>query len=525
MADKIDIKQVMEVSPKARFDALDTDRSDILNRARDSAKLTLPYILPPDGHKESDRLSNPYQNTGARLVNSLASKITFTMLPPNNPFFRLFLSDEGKQQFYDNEGRPTEDLKKAENLAVTIENDAQKLVGKQTLIVPTMEIMKSLIVTGNSLAVKVEPNSPTDKGLKVYRLDNYVVLRDFRGNLLEVITKELVSPNTLPDDIVELLGIDLTKDDAVDVAIYNRAVLKQGMWYEYQSVEDVVIEDSGSTYQPEDFPYMALRTTAVNGHNYGLGIVTQHQGDFISLEACNQLLFEANAVAGRTIFGKKPGSTLDIDALNNATNGEVILGDFDNDLTVMRVEKYNDLRTVQELALQIERRLEQVFLSANSAVRDSERTTLGEIRYLANDLEQAQGGLYSLLSQEFQHPLSRLILNEMKVDMQGFDYVPVTGVEALGRNNDLDKLRQFSSILQETPVLQQSIGKYFNVSNYIEDVTIASSLPQGRYVKSDEQIAQEQQAIQEQQLAMQGAGGLAEEAGRGAGRQLTGQQK
>ena len=497
-----DTNKLMEESIKDRFDTLDGDRTDILNVARNCAKLTLPYILPPDGHKESDKLNNPYQNTGARLVNSLASKVTFAMLPPNNPFFRMFLDDSVKENL---SSQGNEAINKAEQLAVLIENDAQKLLAEQAIIVPTIEIMKSLIVTGNSLAVKIQPKTPIEKGLKVYRLDNYVVQRDFRGNLLEVITKELVSPFTLPEDILSQLDVDLQDDTLEDVNVYTRAVYREGTWYEYQAVEDVIVDNSLAQYAPEAFPYMALRTTSVNGHNYGLGLVTQHLGDFISLEAATQLLFEASAVAGRVIFGKKPGSILDIDEVNSADNGDIVVGDFDNDLTVMRVDKAQDLSQVAELKRDIERRLEQVFLAANSAVRDSERTTALEIRYLANDLEQSQGGLYSLLSQEFQAPLARLILNEMKVDMQGFTFVPVTGVEALGRNNDLDKLRQFSSILQETPVLQQSIAQYFNVQNYIEDITTASSLPQGRYIKTPEQIQQEQQAMQQQQLEMQGA--------------------
>ena len=152
-----------------------------------------------------------------------------------------------------------------------------------------------------------------------------------------------------------------------------------------------------------------------------------------------------------------------------------------------------------------------------------------EIRYLANDLEQSHGGVYSVLSQEFQVPMSRLILKELErvsdVDLEGFEFVPVTGMEALGRNNDADKLRQFSQVLQETPVLQQSIAQYFNVPNYIEDLTVAYSLPSGRYIKTPEQIAQEQQAMQEQQLAMQSMGAAAESAGAGLGQQLGGGQQ
>ena len=154
--------------------------------------------------------------------------------------------------------------------------------------------------------------------------------------------------------------------------------------------------------------------------------------------------------------------------------------------------------------------------------------TATEIQYMAQDLEQSLGGVYSVFAQEFQVPLASLIMkdistNDSELDTEGFEFVPITGIEALGRNNDLQKLRQFSMVIQETPVLQEAIKTKFNVDNYIEDVTVASNLPSGRYIKTTEQIQQEQQAIQQQQLAMQGAGAMAQEAGAGAGKNMTGQ--
>jgi len=503
--DNVNPQEIMEESAKEVFDKLDGDRGTILDNARKCAELTLPYILPPDGHTENDSLPDPYQNLGARLVNNLASKITFTLLPPNNPFFRLF-PDENTEGLLDSDEKRSE----ANQIAVAIENEAQKVIAKESIGVPAIEMMKALIVTGNALGVKVDVTTPIDKGLKTYRLDNYVVLRDYRGNLIDVVTRETVSTDTLDDDLYALLenGGEVAKE----ATLYTRCVLKRDKWYEYQYINDILVEDSLTTYNPEDMPYMALRWSAINGHNYGVGLVEIHLGDFNTLEGAYQLLLEHASVAGRTIFGIKPGSQINIRDLQNAKNGDVIQGDLEQEVTVLRVDKHQDLMSVENVIEKLTRRLEQTFLAASSAVRESERTTATEIRYLANDLETSLGGTYTLLSQEFQFPLARLVLSSLsksknsKVDAKGFDFVPVTGIESLGRNNDLDKLRQFSSIIQETPVLQESIGQMFNVQNYVDDVTTACSLPQGRYIKSQEQIQQEQQAMQEQQLLMQGAG-------------------
>ena len=107
--------------------------------------------------------------------------------------------------------------------------------------------------------------------------------------------------------------------------------------------------------------------------------------------------------------------------------------------------------------------------------------------------------------------------------MAGFEFVVVTGVDALGRNSDLERLMQFVQILNNSG-LTEAIQARLNVDNLINDITTASSLPTGRYVKSEQQVQQEQAASQEQQLLAQGGQALAESAGQGLGAQMTGQQ-
>lgn len=508
---KVDPKVISEEAIKARFNLLNNNRSSILTRARDCALLTIPSILPKDGHTENDSFSTPYQSLGARLVNNLASKLLLTMLPPNNSFFRLFVNNTVKKQLSE------EQQAEANNIAVSIEGEAQKLLEKQAIRVVAFELIKSLIATGNALGVK------TDTGLKSYRLDAYVLARDYRGNPIEIITTEKVNPNTLDITIVDQLELDI--DSPRDVTVYTRAVLKEGTWIEYQYVDDVFVENSIKTYKKDNLPYLPLRWSSIGGHNYGVGLVEQYIGDFRSLEACYQILIEYAAVAGKTVFGVKAGSILDIKELNDASNGDVIQGDFEQDVTVLRVDKGTDIQYIQQVAEVLSRRLEQAFLSAQSVARDSERTTSTEIKYMAADLEQSLGGVYSVLSQEFQAPLATLILNELSnVDMKGFEFVVVTGVDALGRNSDLEKLMQFVNILNQSG-LTQAIQARLNVDNLINDITTASSLPTGRYVKSEQQVQQEQAAAQQQAVLTNGANAAATSAGQGIGQQLSGQQQ
>src|SRR5687767_367206 len=80
-----------EVSLAARYQRLEEQRRPFLERARECARYTLPFLMPPEGHTKDTHFKTPWQGVGARGVNNLASKLLLTLLPPNSPFFRLVL--------------------------------------------------------------------------------------------------------------------------------------------------------------------------------------------------------------------------------------------------------------------------------------------------------------------------------------------------------------------------------------------------------------------------------------------------
>ena len=76
-----------------RYAQLETAKSAFLQRARDAAELTIPALLPPEGHSSSSEFITPFQSVGSRGANNLAAKFLLTLLPPNSPFFRLMIDD------------------------------------------------------------------------------------------------------------------------------------------------------------------------------------------------------------------------------------------------------------------------------------------------------------------------------------------------------------------------------------------------------------------------------------------------
>jgi hypothetical protein len=512
MADKTyTAEELIELysSSKGKFTTLDSTRTSVLDRARECSKLTIPSVVTDDGHTETDDLDTPYQAVGSRLVHNLSSKLLLALLPPNTSFFRL-LPDE---QLINMAEQASETGKvEVEKQLVVIEQEMLKQIEREALRVPIFEAIKSLVIGGNALLRKEE------KTLKSYKMANYVVSRDYSGNPIEIISKESVSKESLPDDIREAIMEDSQIADATTVTIYTRALKKEGVWYEFQEVESVLVQDSLVVYRKDNqLPFIPLRWTSINGENYGRGLVEQYLGDFRSLEALYQLLLESSSVMSRVIFGKRAGSVIDVDDINNAENGVCILGDLENDITVLRVDKGADLQVPMNLIQDLTRRLEQAFLAASSAARESERTTATEIRYMAADLEKSLGGVYSILSLELQRPLAYLLLSQSKVDISslGIELVIVTGVEALGRNAELDKIRQFNSLIQELGSPEIILSR-LNIGVYIDRIANSLGLDATDLIKSEQQLQQEQQAAQQQQaqqqLAMQGAGNIVNQA-------------
>jgi len=176
------------------YENMAADRDAFLTRARSCAELTIPTLMPPEGHTGSTQYNTPYQSVGARGVNNLASKLLMTLLPPNQAFFRLTIDD------YDLVELGGDARGKAEEALARIERSATQVIESKAIRVPTFEALKQLIVAGNALV-----HMPPKGGMKVFRLDRYVVQRDTMGNILKIITKETIAYDALPENVLQSL--------------------------------------------------------------------------------------------------------------------------------------------------------------------------------------------------------------------------------------------------------------------------------------------------------------------------------
>lgn len=509
-------------SVAGRYQRLSQLRQPFLRRARQCAELTLPALLPPEGFGNHSNLYTPYQSIGARGVNNLSAKMLLTLLPPNQPFFRYQVDDITLEELTQRQGARAE-VEKAlsryeRSLVTEIETSALRPI--------VHEALRHTIIAGNALLFAFPD------GIRTYSLANYVVTRDGVGRVLEVIIKESIAPASLPESVRSQINkpdSDMTKN----VDLYTVAEKIDGQWLIHQEIKDVVLAETTSIIPGDKQPFIAMRWARIDGEDYGRGYVEEYLGDLKSLEGLSQAIVEGSAAAAKVLFFVKPTSTTKKQDVAKADNGAVLAGNAE-DVTVLQMQKFNDFRVAKDTIEEISRRLGYAFLMNTSVQRDGERVTAEEIRYIAGEIEDALGGVYSLMAQEFQLPLVQM----MQHRMEGKGKLPklppqirpsiVTGIEALGRGHDLNKLDVFLGGLLKT-MGAEAVAQYINVGDYITRRGAAIGIDMNGLVRSDEEIAAAAQQAQMQQMiqtlgpnAVNAVGGLAKEQVKQNGENQTG---
>jgi len=489
-------------SIRQRYEKLETERNPFLTRARECSKLTLPTLVPDSGHSASSKFDTPFQGIGARGVNNLASKLLLALVPPNSPFFRLTVDDFKLQELTQQEGARAE----VEEALSSIERAVMSEIESSSVRIATFEALKHLLVAGNVLLYLPE----TEGGMRVFHMDRYVIKRDPMGNALEMITKENISPETLTPELQELCGYEEGKEDGYgyeSVELYTRIVRVDKKWKVSQELKGKAVPDSEGTYPLDKTPWIPLRLSRIDGESWGRGYVEEYLGDLKSLETLTQAIVEGSAASAKVLFLVRPNGTTRARVLAEAPNGAIREGDA-ADVSTLQVQKGGDFQIAFQTAQEIKERLAYAFLMNSSVQRNAERVTAEEIRYMAGELEDALGGIYSILSQEFQLPL----VNRLLLQMQKQRKVPslpkgivsptiTTGLEALGRGHDLNKL---AAMLEQLSQLgPETLMKYMNVGDYISRVGTSLGIDMKGLIKSDEAIAEETQQQQMQQTGQQ----------------------
>ena len=494
--------QYSDKTAKQRYNDMIEYREHYLNRGRECSELTLPALLPEDGVNHTSDLYTPYQSVGARGVNNLASKLLLLLLPPNQPFFRLNVDGKTKEEM----DLQPEIRSEIEKSLAKIEREVMSEIEQLAIRVPVFEALKHLVITGNTLVYMPRKNT-----MRVFPLSQYVCRRDPEGNLLELVVKETVSPFTFnEEDQEEILKNEEDAQSTDEIDLYTHIyLLPNKKFYVCQEANEYKLPSSVGSYTQENMPWQVLRMVRVDNEDYGRGYVEEYLGDLKSLEGLSQALVESAAASSKVVFMVRPNSSTKKRELSIANNGDIITGSKD-DVSTLQVEKQYDLRVVAEAIQKFEERLSYAFLLNSAVQRQAERVTAEEIRYMANELETALGGVYSLLSQEFQLPLVKILMQRMsskgdipKLPKGTVRPTIITGVEALGRGNDLQKLREFTAEIGQIAQMNPEVVQMLNLTDLIKRIATGHGIDTEGLIKSQDQLAAEQQAQQQQMQQQQ----------------------
>lgn len=457
------------------------------------SQITLPNIFTGVNANDISRQGqhNPYNSIGASSVNSLSSKLMINLFPPTKLFFK-FLPDE--KQYAKLNKDEKQELDKA---LVKLENALLQKIEEDGIRTRLFEVLKSLIVTGNSLVYK------TENSIKVFNVYDYVVERDFSNNLLNVVIKEKLNINALSDDVKnELKPDDYEKDENITLYTMIKKI-ENNKFIVTQHIGEFTFNEE--TFTQETLPYLVLRFNTVNNSVYGIGLVEQYLGDIQQMERMSKNINEVSELMSKLLIGRKPGiGKTDLNDVENALkngNGNVIYGDVEADLSILQFQKNGDLNVPFQLLQQLEVKISKAFLNFSNTTRDAERVTATEIRANIVEIESSLGGVFGILSQELQLPLLKLMLNEINSKaLKSIGLSITTGLNSISKEKDFQNLQTFTqSIAQFGP---EVINQYLDIPSYFNEVAKSLGISGDKILKSDEQIQQEQQA-QQQAIAEQ----------------------
>lgn len=487
-----------------RYATLFTDREPYLVRARRMARITVPSLFREIGANGTIDTPVAWQSYGAYCVNVLTSKLSLTMFPPGLPFIRLKPSKDTLKAYADMDPQTRGQLKTEIQKGLgEAEKDFVSGVDEDGDVDRLTVALKHLVVGGNH-ALHMKP----DGMIRGIPFTNWVAIRDKSGNLLEAIIEDVLTYETLPNDIrdhVARNGYTETSDESINapVSVYTRMTRREGQFHVYQECYGEVVANTGWIYDPEYLPYLFIPFNLLDGESYGRPYVEDYEGDIQSLDGLDQIVTEGAAAAARYIRLVKPGGVTSKTALAEADNGDVITGD-PNDVHTMEANKNADFATALERITAKEDRLSKAFLLNSAVQRAGERVTAEEIKFVAQELQDNLGGVYSSQVTWFQRPYCLLKMAALQrtkrmpaLPKGSVKAVVVTGAAALGRNAELTALDAFVNV---PPTMQRAVETTVDDTIYMERRATALGVDQEGLVKTAAQKAQEQQAAAQQQM-------------------------
>jgi hypothetical protein len=510
-----------------RWDQLTTKVSSVINKCEEYARWTLPGVFPPSS-TENVELQLHKDSLGAQCVNHLSNKVISTLFPAQRLFFRLYISEQMREQakaamqaaqaqaatdpqMADAEAQLNGAMMLAEKELAAVERKAADYMDMVAYRPQAITAAKLLIITGNALLF-----NPRGKPVQVYNLRNYRVLRDLSGGVIEIMTKENKAFETFAPEVqVQIQTLNKLKpkhkqksgqyENTTDVTIYTRIVLEDdGKFHVYQSADDIELDTDGAVFTADKLPWIPLTWNLIQGEDYGRGLVEEYSGAFHAVNTLNGSLLNIAAIMGDIKFLVSPQSLIDIVQLNNSPPGSYHPGK-EGDVSTIQVDKLQDARFIAEMIERHERRVAQAFLLNSAIRRDAERVTAEEIRQDAQELETSNGGVYSRLAATWQQQQATVLLDQIGFDGKVLGITPkiITGMDSLSRIGELDNIRMMISDLAMLNAVPEDIRRAIKPAEFLAVVGTNRQVDFGKFTKTTGELTAEIEAEQQKMMELQ----------------------
>lgn len=489
----------LDRSAKQEFDALDGTRQTLMDRYERLAQLTIPTVLPDKEYEaERDQLTNGFSSLGSQCVTHLTNKLMNAMFAPSRPFFRLGMSNEKLAEIVAKLGVPEGDITDA---LAQGERDAMSELEREGCREALYEGMTHLVELGNVL-MDMSGDQLVFTGIR-----DYVVRRNAKGVMTCLVIREHVRFEDLEEDAQAAYSESRSCQYDTVVCTYKLVKLCKGMYRESFWVEDVNLgKDYAGKYKPENLPYRALTWRLPLRQNYGVGRVEEYANDLATFDQLSEAASDGAILASQFKWVANPGGITRPEDLSLSANGSIVPGVKD-DVGLVFANIGQQLQTVLAISNEYKQRLGAGFLLSSAVTRQAERVTAEEIRMQIMELESSLGGVYSRLALSIQTPLAAWLLKKAKVTLKGTAIKPtvITGLDALSRNGDLERMRAFLTDASQLDGLRPPTQAILNRDNILSDMAAGNGVEKGRYILPPDQQQANQQALQQNALQQQAA--------------------
>jgi hypothetical protein len=457
---------------------------------------TIPSVFPRlrlGKTRQNHRIEHDYQSMGALLVNNLATKLCSSLFPANQSFFRISVDEEFQKMLRQNRDF---DEKAAKARVIEIEREACGQLFLNAAYAQMIQALRFLIITGNALLYRSEEK------FTVFSLHNYTMHRDRSGNVLDIIVKEILTYGSLPIELMDVIprGEHKDTDEVVVWTRIKREVRKKGIVYIVSQQVNGIDVGKRSIYPEKLCPYIPVVWNHINGDSYGRSHVEDYAGDFAKLSDLSRALTLYEIDACKVVNLVKPGSTVDLDSMNDAEIGEYVYGDPE----AIKKHSGGEFQFIKSLLDDIQtvfQRLGTAFMYAGN-IRDAERVTAEEIRQNAAEADKTLGGVYSRLAEGIHLPLSYVLTHEVEPKLIGsllnknIKLKVLTGLAALGRAAEVNNLTQAVQILAAIVPAMKQISARFDTEAVVDRVMESFGLNTKDYFLTPEALQKQTDANQ-----------------------------